>query len=183
MIVKKALYGLKSSGAAFRSLLASTIYDLGYRPSKADLDVWLKPAIKPDSFKYYEMVLCYVDDVISMSECPMRAIDGIKGVFKLKGDKAEVPEMYLGGGICQVTTGSGTKCWTLFSEKYLKTAVENAEEKLAKGGRRLPSKCLTPVVSNYHLAEDTSTELDAEGTQYYQELIGVLCWAIELTHK
>ena len=39
MIVKKALYGLKSSGAAFRSLLANTILNMGYRPSIADPDV------------------------------------------------------------------------------------------------------------------------------------------------
>lgn len=32
MLVRKALYDLKSSGVAFRSLLAGTIYDLGYRP-------------------------------------------------------------------------------------------------------------------------------------------------------
>jgi hypothetical protein len=29
-IVKKALYGLKSAGAAFRSLLADTLMDMGY---------------------------------------------------------------------------------------------------------------------------------------------------------
>ena len=41
MIVKMALYGLKSSGAAFRSKLANVIYDLEYRPSMADPDVWI----------------------------------------------------------------------------------------------------------------------------------------------
>ena len=30
MIVKKALYGLKSSGMAFRVMLADTIYNVGY---------------------------------------------------------------------------------------------------------------------------------------------------------
>ena len=40
-IVKKALYGLKSAGAAFRSLLADTLSDLGYKPTKADPDAWL----------------------------------------------------------------------------------------------------------------------------------------------
>ena len=50
MIVKMALYGLKSSSAAFRSKLAGVICDLGYRPSKADPDVYLKPAVKPDGF-------------------------------------------------------------------------------------------------------------------------------------
>ena len=38
MLVVRALYGLKSSGAAFRALLAETLYDLNYRPTKADPD-------------------------------------------------------------------------------------------------------------------------------------------------
>ena len=140
----------------------------------------MRPAIKPDGSRYYEMILCYVDDVISISTNPMDAIDGIKAVFRLKGDKAEVPEMYLGGGIQEVVNNSGRRCWTLSSEKYVKTAVSNLEETLAKKGKRLPSKCKTPLVSGYHPSEDTSPELDSDGLRYYQELIGVLRWAIEL---
>ena len=45
MIVKMALHGLKSSSAAFRSMLAQVIHDVGCRPSKADPDACLKPAI------------------------------------------------------------------------------------------------------------------------------------------
>jgi hypothetical protein len=44
ILVKIALYGLKSAGAAFQSLLADNLMDMGYRPTKADLDVWLRPA-------------------------------------------------------------------------------------------------------------------------------------------
>ena len=33
MLVVRALYGLKSSGAAFRALLEEVLYDMGYRPS------------------------------------------------------------------------------------------------------------------------------------------------------
>jgi hypothetical protein len=58
MIIKKALYGLKSSGAAFRAHLAETLDAMGYKPSYADPDVWLRPAVKPDGFKYYEYILC-----------------------------------------------------------------------------------------------------------------------------
>eukprot|EP00980_Cylindrotheca_fusiformis_P015627 scaffold4484_cov57-Cylindrotheca_fusiformis.AAC.1 len=139
MVVKKALYGLKSSGASFRAMLAQTIYNIGYRPSKADPDVWMRPATKPDGTRYYEYVLCYVDDVtISISGNPMEAIEGIKAVFKLKDDKAEVPAMYLGAGVDQVKTVNGTRCWALSSEKYLKTAIANIKEKLAKSNFRLP---------------------------------------------
>ena len=39
MIIRKALYGLKSSGAAFRAHLSETLYYLSYTPTKADPDV------------------------------------------------------------------------------------------------------------------------------------------------
>ena len=94
MIVKMALYGLKSSGAAFRAKLAGVLHDIGYTPSKADPDVWIRPAVKPYGSEYYEMVLCYVDDVLAISDMPMRTMDGIRNVFKLKDDKAEVPDVY-----------------------------------------------------------------------------------------
>ena len=81
-IVKQALYGLKSSGAAFRAKLAEVIRDAGFRPTMADPDVWIRPAVKNDGTKYYEMVLCYVDDVLSIGHEPMRAIDSIQSVFK-----------------------------------------------------------------------------------------------------
>ena len=180
MIVRRALYGLKSSGAAFRSMLANCIWDMGFRPTKADPDVWVKPATKANGCNYYEMILCYVDDVISISETSMRAIEGIKAIFQLKGDKAEVPDMYLGGSIAIATTSTGTRCWTISSEKYVRTAVTNVEDSLAKQGKRLPCKCTTPFLSGYHASGDTSKELDATGTRLYQELIGVLRWAIEL---
>jgi len=180
MIIKMALYGLKSSGAAFRSKLAGVIWELGYRPSKADPDIWLRPGVKPDGTKYYEMILCYVDDIISISMKPWDAIHGIQRTFKLKNDRADVPKMYLGAGISKVKSVSGTECWTLSSEEYIKTAVRNVEEKLAKSNLRLPTKCPTPFVSGYHPADDTSSELNAEGMNYYQELIGVLRWGIEL---
>ena len=52
-IIKMALYGLKSSGAAFCSLLTETLHDLKYVPSKANPDVYMRPALKPNGFEYY----------------------------------------------------------------------------------------------------------------------------------
>ena len=127
MIIVRALYGLKSSGAAFHTMLANTLWELSYQQTLADPDVWIKPATKSNGFKYYEMVLTYVDDVMSMSEVPMKVIEGIQATFKLKGDKAEIPSMYLGGSINKVTIDAGTECWTMSSEKYVKTAVATVE--------------------------------------------------------
>ena len=43
-----------------------------------------------------------MDEVTSISEKAMMATEGIESVFKLKADKAEVPEMYSGGGLTMV---------------------------------------------------------------------------------
>ena len=53
MIIVRALYGLKSSGAAFRALLAETLYDIGYTPLKADPDVQIRPEVKIDGLNMW----------------------------------------------------------------------------------------------------------------------------------
>ena len=93
MLVKMALYGLKSSGASFRSKISGVLRDIGHLSTKGDPDVWIRPAVKPDGTEYNEMLLCYVDDVLEISATPMKNIGGIKAVFKFKYDKAEVPDM------------------------------------------------------------------------------------------
>ena len=95
MIVVRALYGLKSSSAAFRAILAKTLYDLGSLPTKVDPDVLIWLAVKANGFEYYEFVLCYVDNVLSISHDPQKTMEGIKNTFKLKNDKIKEPEKYL----------------------------------------------------------------------------------------
>jgi hypothetical protein len=179
MIVKKALYGLKSSGAAFQAHLVETLYDLNYKPTKADPDLWIRPAVKPDGFKYYEMLLVYVDNVLCISHDSEATMKGIQGTFKLKEDKIEVPTSYLGAQTSKRDI-NGVLCWTMSSEQYIKAAIANVETKLDKEGQRLPSRCLTPMKSGYCPEVDVSGELKTDGIQYFQELIGILQWACEL---
>ena len=87
MLVKMVLYGLKSSGTEFRSKIAGVLRDIGYFSTKGDPNVWIRPAVKTDGTEYHEMVLCYVDNVLAILATPMKTIEGIKALFKLKGDK------------------------------------------------------------------------------------------------
>ena len=180
MLVKKALYGLKSSGAAFRAFLAETIDAMGYKPSYANPDVWLRPAVKPDGSEYYEYILCYVDDVLCISHNPTKAMKRIQEDFKLKDDKIDPPDMYLGATLSKMTLANGKTCWTMSAEQYCKAAVTNVEEELARQGKRLPPKCVTPFSSNYAPWLEESPELKADGVQRFQELIGQLRWAVEI---
>ena len=96
LIIVRALYGLKSSGAAFRAFLAETLDDMGFQSSHADPDVWLRPATKPDGENYYEYILCYVDDILSISLQPDRPMKEIQRMFKFKNDIVQKPDFYLG---------------------------------------------------------------------------------------
>ena len=178
-LVKKALYGLKSAGAAFRSLLADTLMDTGNRPTKADPDVWLRPAVKASGFEYYEMVLCYVDDILSISHDPHSTLIALTSTFKLKDNKIEEPVIYLGAQLGKMKI-EGIECWTMSAEKYVVASVKNVEESLIKKGLRLPTKCYTPLASDYRPELETSAELKSDGIQIYQEFIGTLRWAVEL---
>jgi hypothetical protein len=64
MLIVRDLYGLKSSGASWASMLNDTLKSLGYSPLEADRNVWLRSGIKPDGFCYYQMILVYVDDIL-----------------------------------------------------------------------------------------------------------------------
>ena len=47
-IVVRYLYGLKSSGAAFRKNLVKRMSDIGYKHGIDDPDLWLKPEVRDD---------------------------------------------------------------------------------------------------------------------------------------
>ena len=78
MISWKALYGLNSSRAVFRAHLAETQYELDYKPTRADPDVWIRPATKPDGFEYFELTLVYVDDTMRIFHDPRATMEGIQ---------------------------------------------------------------------------------------------------------
>jgi hypothetical protein len=53
-IIVRAIYGLKSAGAAFCAHLALFMHQMGYRSCKADPDLWYKAETRPaDSFRYH----------------------------------------------------------------------------------------------------------------------------------
>jgi len=124
-------------------------------------------------------VLVYVDDILCISANPRATMHGIQGTFKLKDDKIEKPETYLGAQLKEMNI-DGRMCWTMNCEQYVKSAIANVETKLNESGQRLPSKCATPLQANYRPELDVTAEMKIDGVRYYQELIGVLRWAVEL---
>jgi hypothetical protein len=100
VIIVRALYGLKSSGAAWRAHLAGTLKSLGFTSSLADPDVWYRAASKPDGFEYYEYVLSYVDDILALSHNPNAIMKALEDFYRLK-DGYEKPKRYLGADVLE----------------------------------------------------------------------------------
>ena len=179
LVIKKALYGLKSSGAAFRAFLAEKLDNIGFKSSIADPDVWLRAATKPTGEKYYEYMLIYVDDILCISHDARRPMNEIQASLKFKKNKVEEPEFYLGARL-EKKRLNGRDIWTMSSTDYVKAAIANVEEQLKKRGKKLPTKAPTPMTTNYYPEMDTSPELDPHGVTTYQELIGMLRWSVEI---
>jgi hypothetical protein len=59
--------------------------------------------------------------------------------------------------------------------------VRNVSQYLEKnGGRKLPSRCAAPWPNDYNSEMDSTPELGPEQASYYQSLIGVLHWMVEI---
>ena len=179
-LVVKALYGLKSASFSFRSYMAEKLSDMGFQSSMADPDVWLRAATKGDGERYYEYVLMYVDDILAISCSARPILEEVQRTFKLKNDKIEAPDYYLGAKL-QSKSINGKMCWTITSQEYVKAAVKNVEESLKGTRRRLPTANIdTPMNITYTPELDVTEELADDDVTFYQELIGVLRWATEI---
>ena len=89
MIVNKALYGLKTSGARYREHFADYLRSKGWFQSRADPDIWMK-----DMKTHWEFICTYVDDLLIMSKKPQIFMNELKKTFIMKGVGA--PTYHLG---------------------------------------------------------------------------------------
>ena len=118
------MYGLKFSGAAFRPLLTEVLWNMSYRPSQADPDVYMRPAVKENGSKYWEYVLVYVNNVLCISDKPQLTMNRLQAKFKLKDDKVEEPTIYLGASLSKMTNNKNKSCWAMSSNTYCAAAVK-----------------------------------------------------------
>ncbi len=180
VIIVRAMYGLKSSGAAWHAKLGETLREMGFKPSYADPDVWMKPATKSDGFKYYDYILVYVDDILVISALPNPIMQTIQQAYRLK-EAPQPPKTYLGATIKPWNLpGEPKPVWSMNCVQYLKEAIKNVESELLKTGKVLRGKPSTPMQTNYRPELDVTSILGPEQANYFQSLIGILRWAVEL---
>jgi hypothetical protein len=84
-LIVRALYGLKSAGAAFRNHLAECVKHLGWEPCRADRDLWMKAETRQnDGVRYWAYILIYVDDILCVHHDPGTPLAKLDEYFKMK---------------------------------------------------------------------------------------------------
>jgi hypothetical protein len=155
------------SGACWHECFSNTLKDMGYVPSKADSDVWMK-----DMGDHYEYICMYADDIAVVSKDPQAFFDLLTGTYhyKLKG----IGEMKYHLGMDIYRDKDGT---LVFSAKsYIKRLSDNYELMFGE-----PSKYANvPLSKGGHPELDLSEELDSKGIRQYQLVLGGLGWAVTL---
>ena len=164
---------MRTSGARFHEHLSVRLRNMGFTPSKADFDMWIK-RLEDGTYDY---IARYVDDVMVFSKDPMKYMEMLKDFYTMKG--VGKPEYYLGGDVEQLEEPWISK--NINTTLSAKTYISQCLPKLAKMcNKEQFHKSTTPFDPNYFAELDESPFIDAEGISKYRSLIGCANWVVTL---
>ena len=141
---------------------------MGFRPTYADPDVWIR-----DAGDVYEFVCVYVDDLLAAMKNPKEFMDKLQAEpysYKLKG--VEEPKYHLGGDFFR--DSDSTLCYG--AQTYIKQLTHD----YAQLFREEPKKAMSPLPSGDHPELDMSEPCGPDDTAKFQSLIGAMQWTISL---
>jgi hypothetical protein len=163
-IIVRALYGLKSTGAALRAHLASFMRQMGYTSCKADPDLWFKAETRPDnSVLYYAYILCYVDNILCIHHDVLSVLTKIDKYLPLKPTSVGNPDIYLGAQLKETQLPNGIYAWGMSPSKYVNQAVKNCQTYLSEklnDKYKLPTRADNPIPTTYCPNTDRTEPLD-----------------------
>ena len=168
LIIERALYGLRTSGARFWEHLSDYLRELGWTPSKADPDVWMK-----DEGDYYAYIGRYVDDLIIAHKEPQSVIKDLEKRYILKG--VGFPKYHLGGDFERRETPEEVLTWG--SKTYIERCLDRYE---AMYGKKPRANLFAPLEPKDSPELDTSELCDEKQIKEYQSLMGMLQWTVTL---
>jgi hypothetical protein len=141
----------------------------------------MRKAVRPTGEDYWEYVLLHTDDALVISHKPEEVLrNEIGKYFGLKEASIGPPTIYLGGKMRKVKLDTGVEAWGYSSSQYVQQAVKNVEKYLTERGAKLHTRAQAPIKTGYRPEVDVSTALSDTDAAYFQSLIGILRWIVEL---
>jgi hypothetical protein len=167
LVLKKALYGLRSSSRAFRAHFADFLRGMGFSASRYDRDVWMR---RREHDGGYDYICTHVDDFKIVARDPQRWQEQISAAFLLKS--IGPPAYYLGN---DYNFSEDEKAWVLSCATYIKECIRRIESEFILDGDLWTHR--TPLPEGCHPELDDSDLLPDSGIRQYQVLIGMAQWA------
>ena len=96
----------------------------------------------------------------------------------MKPSSMGAPKIYLGAKIGKLELRNGVKAFYFSMLQYVQEAIKNAEKHMAQ--KNINKRASTLIITNYSPELDGSDELDEIEATYYQSLIGILRWLVEM---
>ena len=110
-------------------------------------------------------------------------LNNINGYLPLKPDSVGDPDIYLGAKLRQMKLPNGVWAWALSPSKYVHQAIRNCKTHSKEnfdGRYALLKKAENPFCMSYEPELDDSTPLDPNAASYFQTIIGVMRWMVEI---
>ena len=169
LIIYKALYGTRTGGACWQDKLFDTLQQMGFQPSKADPDIWMKPT---DDGQVYAYIAVYVDNLCVASGDPGKIFQTLKNNYKFKLMGYDPLDYHLGYSYKRDPDD------TLVADprKYVSKSIESYERMFSTK----PKKAKPPLEAADHPELHQSDFCNEEEIKQYQTLIGQLQWLISL---
>ena len=98
----------------------------------------------------------------------------------MKPGSVGTPKLYLGAKFSKIHLPNGVEAYTVSTSQYVQEAVNNVEVHLTAKGMHLNRGGKAPLSPGYRPELDASPELELQDATYYQSLIGILRWMVEM---
>jgi len=165
VILKRALYGLKTASRSFHEFFAECLMHMGFTPTRADPDLWYR---KSDDYEGYDCMATHVDDIIIAAKRPAEYMVQIEQEFNVRNQE-DSPSYYLGNSYKRDPTGR----LHISSSKYLKEVLRQFKKKFGE-----VRKMAIPLRVREHPELDNTTFCSEAEHKQYQHIIGVCQWLV-----
>ncbi len=126
---------------------------------------------------------CTVQSIGGLQHNPMTLLNSTNGYMLLKLSLVGDPDIYLGAKLKSTRLDNGIWAWGLHPSKNVAQAVKNCTKHLADKldyHLCLPQWADNPFCYDCCPELDLSNPLDPECSSFYQQLIGMMRWMVEL---
>ena len=161
------------------------MYRVVFLPCPADLNIFLRPMVRPDDgFNYYASVLTYVDNVMIIHHDTGSVLRRIYKYFKLNPSSIGDPDIYLGTKLKKRILENVVWAWANSLARYVKLPVANVEKylsELSNARWQLPkNKAENSFVGYYATYMEKTPDMEQDLASWYQSLIFIIRCVAEI---